>query len=259
MLGLYSSHTVQKYPADCITSDSFPFGNDSIFVRSEYRQCKMLIGKYNDFPQPGSLTVLSNETFSSAFMFSYSTAIFSSFYDNDDAKVLDEADSEGNIKLPFLSHAGSRIYFLVITVENTSPFELIFDLPGAEIPSNIELLETRKAVQIFLPVLVIFLVMSVFICCHFHSSFRCTRNSRGIHAQDSSRSHENNATTSAQDWAVDLPPDYENFSQYPEAKLESLPPQYRADVDLPGYEASNNDAFQPPKYESSAVSRNQTT
>ena len=142
LVGLYSSHTVQKYPADCITSDSFPFGNDSVFVRSEYRQCKMLIGKYNDFPQPGSLTVLSNETFLSAFMFSYSTgtslashysgnfwaysAIFSSFYDNDDAKVLDEADSEGNIKLPFLSHAGSRIYFLVITVENTSPFELKF-------------------------------------------------------------------------------------------------------------------------------------
>lgn len=110
----------------------------------------------------------------------------------------------------------------------------------------------RKAAQIFIPFGIIFLILSIFLCCHFRSCFTRFGNQRGRNSRIRTRTTRNNSSDE-DGYQVDLPPSYDNFAQYPEAKFESLPPQYRADVDLPGYEGISNEAFQPPKYEATSV------
>lgn len=252
IFGVFSENTIKTYPVDCLTTAAFPYENQNILAFSPYVQCKILLGKHSHSPEPATMTYI-NGTFERSHMFSYSTALLSSFYDSDDATALDsEAILSGLLfDLPILSHAGTRIYYLVITRSTPEPVEFRFSLPGAQMPKNIELPEARKAAQIFIPIGIIFLVFFVFLCCHFrYACFRC-----GANQGRNSRIRTRDNSPDDQGYQVDLPPSYDNFAQYPEAKFESLPPQYRADVDLPGYEGITNDAFQPPKYEATSVAQ----
>jgi hypothetical protein len=252
MFGIFSKNSIKSYPVDCFTSAAFPYENQNVLVASPYVQCKLLIGKYSATPEPVALTYI-NGTFEGSHMFSYDAALLSSFYDNDDVEVLDvDAIKTGvPFDLPILSYAGTRIYYLVLTRSTSEPVEFRFLLPGAQMPNTMELLEARKAAQIFIPIGIIFLILSIFLCCHFRSCFRFG-NQRGRNSRIRTRTTRNNSSDEDA-YQVDLPPSYDNFAQYPEAKLESIPPQYRADVDLPGYEGISNEAFQPPKYEATSV------
>jgi len=261
MLGLFSSSTIKRYPPDCISNYSFPYEDVTVSVRtpSKLPQCKLLLGKYNAYPVLGTMAIV-NGTYDSAFIFSYSTAIFSSFYENSEqATALPDVLKEEEQGVQLLSIDGTRVYFLVLTLPPLEFIQLQFFLNNPQMPKKTELLEARKSIQIFLPVIIIFLVFSVFLCCHL-KCFGCgqqgARNSR-VRTQPSQ-----NASSGDDDFQVDLPPCYDNFAQYPEAKFESLPPQYRADVDLPAYETAGsvNQAFQPPKYENlpNAGQQNQT-
>jgi len=84
-----------------------------------------LLGKYSNSPQPGALT-LTNGTYEQLRLHSYSTALLSSFYDSDASTVLPIMLAGSTIELPFLSHAGTRIYYLVLARRTPEPVQFEF-------------------------------------------------------------------------------------------------------------------------------------